>query len=139
MTAERFFLDTVFIQALLNQKDEFHLRAKATLPRLKEASEVWVTEAVLIEVGNGLSTLNRAGAAQFIKQCYQTKNMRVVTVDTALLNEAVNLYQARMDKNWGLTDCVSFVVMQDQKLSVAITADDHFVQAGYRALLLEAA
>lgn len=138
MTAERFLLDTVFIQALLNQKDEFHLRAKATLPRLKDASEVWVTEAVLIEVGNGLSTLNRTAAAQFIKQCYQTKNMRVVSVDTALLNDAVDLYQARTDKDWGLTDCVSFVVMQDQKLSVAITADDHFVQAGYRALLLEA-
>lgn len=58
------------------------------------------------------------------------------SVDTTLLKRALQLYTARADKTWGLTDCISFVVMQDQKLTEAITADQHFVQAGYRALLL---
>jgi predicted nucleic acid-binding protein len=48
----------------------------------------------------------------------------------------LQLYAARIDKNWGLTDCISFVVMQDQNLVEAATADLHFVQAGYQALLL---
>jgi uncharacterized protein len=46
-------------------------------------------------------------------------------------------YRNRKDKAWGLTDCISFVVMQDQNLTVALTADRHSVQADFRALLLE--
>lgn len=103
------------------------------------AAEVWVTEAILIEIGNALSTTNRAGAVEFIRRCYQTPNILVVPVDTALLRRAAELYAARDDKGWGLTDCISFVVMREQGLSDAVTADTHFPQAGFRALLLEAA
>lgn len=109
MSGERFLLDTVFIQALLNKRDQFHSQARAFLPRVRTASEVWVTEAVLIEVANALSVLNRTGAAQFIRGCYRTPNMRVVSVDTPLLMRAVSLYSARPDKTWGLADCISFV------------------------------
>ncbi len=52
MSGSRLLLDTVFIQALLNQRDQYHDQAKAFLPRVRAAKEVWVTEAVLIEVGN---------------------------------------------------------------------------------------
>lgn len=106
------------------------------LPRVRIATEVWVTEAVLTEVGNALSAVNRTVAVQFIQQCYRTANMRIVSVDTPLLNRALQLYQARSDKTWGLTDCISFVVMQEQGLIDAVTADQHFIQAGYRALML---
>lgn len=93
-----------------------------------------MTEAVLIEVGNALSAVNRVAAVQFIEQCYSTANLRVVSVDTPLLTRALRLYR-RPDKTWGLTDCISFIVMQDQGLTDAVTADEHFIQAGYRALL----
>jgi predicted nucleic acid-binding protein len=135
---ERFLLDTAFVQALLNQRDHYHHQAKVFLPRMREAAEVWVTEAVLVEVGNALSAFNRIAAVQFIEQCYHADNMRVVSVDTLLLFRALRLYEARLDKTWGLTDCVSLIVMQDQGLTEALTSDKHFVQAGYRALLLEA-
>ncbi len=55
MSDERLFLDTVFIQALLNRRDQYHLQARSLLPRIRNAREVWITEAVLIEVGNALS------------------------------------------------------------------------------------
>ena len=51
MTGERFLLDTVFIQALLNKRDSYHRQASAFLPRVRSAAEVWITEAVLVEVG----------------------------------------------------------------------------------------
>lgn len=137
MNGDRLFIDTVFIQALLNRNDQYHQQAKAFLPRLRAASEVWVTEAVLIEVGNALSATNRTAAIQFIEQCYQTSNIQVVPVDTQLLSRAIQLYQSRPDKTWGLTDCISFIIMQDQGLIDAVTVDRHFIQAGYRALLLE--
>ena len=135
MTGERFFLDTVFIQALLNKHDSYHQQALKFLQRVQNATEVWITEAVLIEVGNALSAINRAVAVAFICQCYYTQNMHVVSVDTALLSKALHLYGNRPDKNWGLTDCISFVVMQEQGLTDAVTADQHFSQAGYRTLL----
>ncbi len=137
MSSERFLLDTAFVQAWLNQRDRYHRQAEAFLPRVRDAAEVWVTEAVLVEVGNALSTFNRVAAVQFIEQCYLADNMRVVSVDTPLLLRALRLYEARPDKTWGLTDCISLVVMQDQDLTHALTSDKHFVQAGYRALLLE--
>lgn len=137
MNDERLFLDTVFIQALLNKRDQYHAQAKAFLPRVRAAKEVWLTEAVLVEVGNALAAVNRQGAVQFIQQCYSTANLRVVTVDTLLLTRALQLYNERPDKTWGLTDCISFVVMWEQGLTDAVTADMHFVQAGFRALLRE--
>ena len=133
MSSERLLLDTVFVQALLNHRDQYHAQAKAFLPRVRAAREVWITEAVLIEVGNGLSAVNRTAAVKFIEQCYRTANLRVVSVDTPLQTRALQLYRERPDKTWGLTDCISFVVMQEQGLTDAVTADEHFVQAGYRA------
>ncbi|MCA6602890.1 MAG: type II toxin-antitoxin system VapC family toxin [Pseudanabaena sp.] len=133
---DRLLLDTSFIQALLNSKDRYHQRAKELLPLVYSAREVWVTEAVLVEVGNAFSAMNRQAAFQFIQQCYRTPNIRVVTVGTELLEKALELYGARPDKGWGLTDCISFVVMDNHNLIAAATADIHFVQAGYRALLI---
>ncbi|MEO0375355.1 MAG: PIN domain-containing protein [Cyanobacteria bacterium P01_A01_bin.17] len=137
MSRERLFLDTAFIQALLNPNDEYHPQAKQLFPRVRSASEVWLTEAILVEVGNSLSRLNRNGAVQFIQQCYRTDNIRVVSVDTALLTQALDLYQSRVDKDWGLTDCLSFVVMQQQDLVDAVTSDRHFRQAGFQILMTQ--
>jgi uncharacterized protein len=111
MTTDRLFLDTAFIQALLNSRDDFHRQAKTLFPRIGTAKEVWLTEAIITEVGNALSAFNRAGAVQFIQQCYRTENIKVVSVDTKLLMQALELYDSRSDKNWGLTDCISFIVM----------------------------
>lgn len=137
MTGERLFLDTVFVQALINPRDQYHRAAVALLPRVQEASEVWITEAILVEVGNALGSSRREDAARFIESCYETDNITVVAVESYLLRRALKLYRQRSDKEWGLTDCISFTVMEEQGLSLAVTADDHFRQAGFRALLRE--
>lgn len=135
MSNERLFLDTSFVQALLNRGDQYHLHAVALLPRVQSAAEVLVTEAVLTELGNALSTFDRSAAVQFIDQCYETPNIRVVSVDTSLFRRAVGLYRARQDKEWGLTDCISFVTMQDEHYVEALTADRHFLQAGFHPIM----
>ena len=53
----------------------------------------------------------------------------------SLFQEGVQLYNARPDKDWSLTDCISFVVMQEHGLTDALTGDHHFEQAGFTALL----
>jgi predicted nucleic acid-binding protein len=45
------------------------------------------------------------------------------------------LYSQRPDKEWTLTDCISFVVMHEENLTGALTEDHHFEQAGFTALL----
>jgi len=46
------------------------------------------------------------------------------------------LFQSRPDKEWGLTDCVSFVLMEREGVTQALAADVHFRQAGLEAMLL---
>ncbi len=52
-----------------------------------------------------------------------------------LFAAGVDLYSRRPDKEWSLTDCISFIVMQEEGISDALTGDRHFEQAGYRTLL----
>jgi predicted nucleic acid-binding protein len=61
--------------------------------------------------------------------------IEVIPVTEDLYVRAFDLYRQRLDKDWGLTDCISFVVMADQQLLDALTTDEHFRQAGFRPLL----
>jgi len=138
MSGERLLLDSTFIAGLINSRDQLHLKAKDFLQLVETAAEVVITEAVLIEVGNLLhSVQHRKRAAEFIDACYGTTNVTIVSVDTQLLRKAVDFYRLHQDKDWGLTDCISFVVMKERGLIIAMTADAHFQQAGFRALMLE--
>lgn len=61
----------------------------------------------------------------------------IVSISSELFERALDLYESRPDKTWGMTDCVSFVVMKDENLVDALTADRHFIQAGFRAVMLD--
>lgn len=142
MSAERLFLDTSYIQALLSRRDQLHARAASWWLRVRKAALIVSTEAILIEVGNGMSEGDRRKTANFIEQLLNDSddpdaNVKIIPVDTNLLRQGLKLYSSRGDKGWGLTDCISFVVMGEMGLSSALTADRHFVQAGFRAMLLE--
>ncbi len=135
MNSDRFFMDTAFVLALLNSKDAFHKSAKEFFFWIRSAQEVWLHDGILIEVANGMSDKNRLAAADFIDRAYKTANTKVVPLNRKLLKRAVKIYRERQDKEWGLTDCISFIVMQDQGLTDALTNDHHFQQAGFKVLL----
>jgi predicted nucleic acid-binding protein len=131
-------VDTAFVQALFNRSDQYHDRGVLWSHHLRQPrllAEWWVTEAILIEIGNAFSATNRRAALDFIRGAYRSPTVRVIATDTALLERAVQLYEARADKTWGLTDCVSFVVMGEAGLTDALTPDHHFEQAGFVALM----
>lgn len=130
-------MDTAYVLALLNQNDKYHERAKAILTKTRIADEVCITETVIVEIGNSLARSNRSVAIAFIESLYTTYNINVIPVDSELLSQAIDFYHRREDKEWGLTDCISFIVMEKQDLIKALTSDEHFIQAGFRALLRE--
>lgn len=64
-------------------------------------------------------------------------DVEIVPVQDALFDAAFELFCERTDKDWSLTDCLSFVVMRQREIQTALAADIHFQQAGFKALLLE--
>jgi len=141
MSDERFFVDTSFLLALYNDRDQYHQRALEWNRRVELARQVVLTEAILIEVGDAFGAVDRARATRVIESFLRASEaggvVRIISVDTALLRRGLQRYSSRRDKDWGLTDCISFVVMREMGLTDALTADRHFVQAGFRAMLLE--
>lgn len=94
-----------------------------------------ITDAVLLEIGNALARKFRQEATTVIQDFLSSEDVEVVRLTPELFNQAYDLYRAYADKEWGLTDCVSFVVMQQPGIQDALTFDQHFDQAGYRALM----
>jgi hypothetical protein len=137
MSREYLFLDTSFALALLNSKDSLHEKAKSVMTRFKEA-KIWVSESVLTEVGNALSKggkIEREKAVRFIEACYRNPDIIVINVGTGLFLRALELYEKRPDKTSGLVDCISFIVMRDNKITHALTYDIDFAQEGFVAIL----
>ena len=137
MASERILLDTVYIEGLLNRSDQHHRAAVAVLPRIEGAEEVFITEAVAIEVCNALAKIDRRAAVQFVQGCHSNPKVTLVPVDSGLFSRGLKLYDERPDKTWSLTDCISFVVMHEFEIIYAATGDHHFHQAGFVPLLLE--
>ena len=93
---------------------------------------------VLLEIGDGYSRIGRRHKALQSLERFETEEGYVLEpITTQVLQVAIALYRSRLDKEWGLTDCVSFVLMRQQSITEALTADAHFRQAGFTALLIE--
>ena len=135
----RIFLDASYAIALVRSGDQYHSQALTLSDRLEELSISMVTtRGVMLEIGNALSRQRfRQEAVTLLDYFESDPNMEIVPVSDPLYQRALRLFQDRPDKDWGLTDCVSFIVMQDYGLTSALTSDNHFIQAGFRALLLE--
>ncbi len=136
---EEVFLDTSYALALSARTDQFHARALRLAAELETTrARLVTTRAVLLETGNALARLRyRAAAVSLLQALGADPSVEFVPLSDELYARAFDLYCARPDKEWGLTDCVSFVVMSERSLVKALTADEHFQQAGFRALLRE--
>lgn len=129
------FVDTGYWLALYNVRDRLHARALALAAQDRP---IVTTEGVLLEVGDALArSQTRAMGVALLRNIRDVPNLEIVPLTTESFSRAVDLYAGRPDKEWGLTDCVSLVVMKERGIDEALAADQHFVQAGFRALLLE--
>lgn len=135
----KFFLDASYAIALSAVTDQYHKKAEILARQIEtDAIQMITTRAVILEIGNALAKLPyRAAAIELLDSLEEDPNVKIIALSEELYNRAMELYNKRPDKEWGLTDCVSFVVMQDNGITEALTTDEHFKQAGFRALLIE--
>ena len=131
------FLDTAYAIALSVPNDLFHKQAIFLADQLEAAgTRLVTTRAVMLEIGNALSKLRyRRAAVRLLQSLELDPSVKVIPLSEPLYERAFTLYRGRLDKEWGLIDCVSFVVMQDHGIVAALTTDEHFQQMGFRVLL----
>jgi predicted nucleic acid-binding protein len=128
------FADTAFCIGLVNPRDELHAAA------LEQARDflgtVVTTEYVLMKLGNRLARSgDKPVFIQLIEQLRADPHTTIVPGDSALFQRGLDLFADRLDKDWSLTDCTSFVVMRERAITEALTGDHHFERAGFVALL----
>ncbi len=134
----RVFLDASYAIAMVISRDQYHSQALTLSYKLEELSISMVTTRGMLEIGNALSRQRfRQEAITLLDYFESDPNVEIVQITDLLYQRAMRLFRDRPDKDWGLTDCVSFIVMQDYGLTSALTSDNHFIQAGFRVLLLE--
>ncbi len=130
----RVFADSYFFFAILNPHDAAH--AKAMDFGRQHRGPLATTAWVLTEVADGLaSTPRRQIFHSLLEDLEGNKANLIVPANPETFERGVELYHARPDKQWSLTDCISFVVMAEEQMTEALTGDHHFEQAGFRALL----
>lgn len=133
------FLDAAYAIAVSAPNDQYHKRAVELAKQLEaEERELITTRAIILEIGNSLSKArHRQAAVDLLTSLETDPKVEIVPVSEQLYKRAFRLYRDRPDKEWGITDCISFIVMQDRGIIEALTTDEHFQQAGFRALLRE--
>ena len=120
-----------------DREDPHHQEARELAEQiLQERVQVVTTQNVRVEIGNGLSAVgSRSFAVRYIRAVEEADTFEVVESSPDLFQRGLALYEERQDKAWGITDCISFVVMRERGLREALTTDNDFEQAGFNALL----
>ncbi|GGA04574.1 type II toxin-antitoxin system VapC family toxin [Okeania sp. KiyG1] len=134
---KRIFLDTSYLQALADERDDLHNKALA----VSESNGVYAgvtTEMVLTELLNAFSNRGeylRQVAIEIVEALRGDPNIEIIPQTADQFEKAMKFYQQRLDKGYSLTDCASMLVMKEQNLWEIMTYDRHFTQEGFYALL----
>jgi predicted nucleic acid-binding protein len=128
------FADTSLYQALFNKRDRCHVVAAELLEGIE--ATIVTTDYVLLELG---ALMSRGEARplyiRFVERVRSDPFTRLIPASAELLNQGLALFASRPDKEWSITDCISFSLMDRESISGALTCDRHFEQAGFHLLM----
>ena len=131
------FADSGYWIAFLHTGDRLHERARAVAADLG-STRIVTTQMVLTEVFGHLSRLGsrqRGLAVSLVQDLEARASVEIVPQTDEQFRAAVERYAARGDQRWSLTDCASFLIMEDRGIREALAFDRDFEQAGFAALL----
>lgn len=132
------FADTGYFIAQVKPRDALHERATAWAKALGEplGEPLLTTEFILVEVADALSQpRDRSKLYALLAALRGSSQCEIIPASPALFEAGLQLHAARPDKEWSLTDCISFVVMQQRDITRALAYDHHFEQSGFEPLL----
>lgn len=132
--AEQVFIDTAYVLALVNERDQYHDRAQE-LADFYEGQNLLITDAILLEIGNALARGFKEQAIDIINFFIQSDEVEVVWHTSQVFDKAFAMFKKYDDKEWSLVDCISFVVMREKGIKQALTFDSHFQQAGFTSIM----
>jgi predicted nucleic acid-binding protein len=128
------FADTFYFMALLNRNDSAH--AAAAVAHSDGPQTLVTTEWTLTELADAMcSRRRRQEFVKLYRVLASDPAIEIIGASSGLFSQGIELYATRPDKDWSLTDCISFVVMKERGVTDALTGDHQFEQAGFRALL----
>ena len=133
------FVDTSGWAELADRTLLFHDSAVAAFDEVwNQGGRLITTNWVIIELTALLTSplrMPKSQQIQFVGDLRADPSVDVVFVDPLLEAAAWSLWRTRPDKEWSLVDCASFVVMEQRRITEALTTDHHFEQAGFVRLL----
>ena|ERR1017187_9675829 len=135
----RYFVDTSFWIALISTLDQGFDIATAFAHALNNSDELITSDFVIIEFLNYFSERGiriRNQAAAFVKTLEKDARIRIVPLSIELYRRGFERFVRYADKDRSLTDCTSFLIMEDMGLVNALTFDRHFAQAGFQSPLV---
>ena len=137
--ANETFIDTSGFYSLLVRRDRMHARAAAFMANEARVQGRFITTDYVLD--ESVTLLKARGQGALIRPLFESIDnstaLRIEWTTSERFDQAKAFCMRYADKAWSFTDCVSFVVMQSLRLTAALTTDDHFAQAGFRALLKE--
>jgi uncharacterized protein len=131
------FLDTSFVIALELKDEQHHQAAKSYWKNMtKTSTQLVTTSYVFDEVVTFFNSRGRHDKAVEVgNRLLSSMVINLIQVDELLFLEGWNYFQKHRDKSYSLTDCISFLVMQQLNIKIALTLDHHFSQAGFEIVI----
>ena len=132
------FADTFYWIALTNPADE-HAQDASRFDNLVARADVYTTEEVLSEVLTFFAGDRwlRDRAVATVREILADPGVRVIPQSHESFLSGFDLYAARLDKGYSLTDCISMQAMRREGVTHVLTNGRHFEQEGFCALFRE--
>jgi predicted nucleic acid-binding protein len=131
------FADAGYWVAAVHPREDLHdkaLQVSSSLgPHILVTSEMVLSEVAAYFSDKGPRL--RQAVIDLIRSIRANPNSRVLPQTSLQFQDALGLYEQSSDKQWSLTDCASFLIMRELKITDALAHDRHFEQAGFVALL----
>lgn len=131
------FVDTSGLYALADRKDAAHETATTWIRKFyKTKTQLVLTDYVLNETLTLASIRSGPHAALRVLDLVENSRFfRMVFLDPGHFESTKTYFRKYADQGYSFTDCTSFVVMKELRLTAALTADAHFAKAGFEVLL----
>ena len=130
------FVDSSALKANYDAGDNLHDKATGLMRKIAaretEVSSFVTTDYVLDEAVTLTRFAHSHGkAVELAEATLESKFVKIVYSDQELFSEGMRIFKQHSDKEWSLTDCVSFATMKKYGMRTAFTFDAHFKQAGF--------